>query len=954
MAKIVDYQSAVGDFFKRSLGAASNATVGNAYLKSTGYYTKFSDNLIKDTTKAQKRIAANTVESMDDFFSDMETKTKKSNKKQIDSLTERLEEETKTRADYRKKELKEEQAAERDRDRYNKEQKAKRKKIEEEEFRYSVENMKDFTRTAKQELERQTIQRLKLAHEAEKAELESDKRIADFTAKMKKKAGIKDPKMASGEKGIVSHVGGVAMDVGKDTLSELASFAKSAAPSIALFGSVSALIVGIVEKIFGLSAATQDLLIVAGGAREDLADFNKQLPVLRLQTGLSQDAFIELGKSFQAAGLPMTNLTANTAAYLVEAGKTVKMFGISDELAASYTKTLKQAGMSAGEVATSFNDLYSELHDTSGALSDIKESMEEGRGIWTEYGGIANAGFDTIVKGVQKTKDFFRSLNVEVKKSGDVLGSTFGDTKTQMRQAALIASQLGGSGYARFNEMSADPSLGAKNQMQANVMMMVKNLGNRTDTLTMTPQQIAAKYGEAGAAGINVGQRNFADTLGGRGMDKGALSQGYADYVGWVKKNGASAGPVGSQASTSAWMASRQAELARKGGANVAEGLKSVQKNPAEAMAELGERIGDVITSFATPLMKETVPQLMASLNDLTAHISGIAPLIQDAVDFMSGKSAHKVAAKTKAAFKDGSLGRAVAKNAPKGAGGIFGPGIDNLVNGFSWLPKPGTPGLTPNTSTTGGGPGGSFAPSTGSGMGSGGPSIPIPISTPNLKSGSYKGFPTWAIAAAREAEARTGVPASITLAQFQQESSMGRAMPKGSNNPFGIKASKSQDGVMANTWEQRKDGTKYRTMAKFRKFDSMGDAFAQHANLLANGQYFKKYKDKMGDTDSYIDAFAHTYATDHNYGPALHSIINSKNLKQFDVGTAKNGTVGNADVIAQLLQQNNELMKQLVDHAAENKDINKQAQKDNKRAVARSNPDQIASAKALSRGTGA
>lgn len=53
--------------------------------------------------------------------------------------------------------------------------------------------------------------------------------------------------------------------------------------------------------------------------------------------------------------------------------------------------------------------------------------------------------------------------------------------------------------------------------------------------------------------------------------------------------------------------------------------------------------------------------------------------------------------------------------------------------------------------------------------------------------------FPPEVIAAAQAAPARWGAPASITMAQWALESGGGQHMPKGSNNPFGIKAGRGR-----------------------------------------------------------------------------------------------------------------------------------------------------------------
>ena len=69
-------------------------------------------------------------------------------------------------------------------------------------------------------------------------------------------------------------------------------------------------------------------------------------------------------------------------------------------------------------------------------------------------------------------------------------------------------------------------------------------------------------------------------------------------------------------------------------------------------------------------------------------------------------------------------------------------------------------------------------------------------------------------------------MPAAVTLAQFGLESSFGKHMPKGSNNPFGMHAAAGQDYVVGSDW----DASGKRVPTKFRKFQSLEEAFEAHA----------------------------------------------------------------------------------------------------------------------------
>ncbi|VWC89861.1 putative phage glucosaminidase [Burkholderia aenigmatica] len=131
---------------------------------------------------------------------------------------------------------------------------------------------------------------------------------------------------------------------------------------------------------------------------------------------------------------------------------------------------------------------------------------------------------------------------------------------------------------------------------------------------------------------------------------------------------------------------------------------------------------------------------------------------------------------------------------------------------------------------------------------------------------------------AAKQAEAKYGVPAGITFAQWALESNRGKSMPEGSNNPFGIKAKPGQPFVEAMT-DEFINGQKVRVMQKFAKFDTLADAFEAHAKLLATGKPYAAARAHSDDPNAYADALTGVYATDPKYGAKLKKIMASVDL---------------------------------------------------------------------------
>jgi flagellum-specific peptidoglycan hydrolase FlgJ len=146
-------------------------------------------------------------------------------------------------------------------------------------------------------------------------------------------------------------------------------------------------------------------------------------------------------------------------------------------------------------------------------------------------------------------------------------------------------------------------------------------------------------------------------------------------------------------------------------------------------------------------------------------------------------------------------------------------------------------------------------------------------------------------IAAAQAAARKWRVPASVSLAQWALESSWGRHMPEGSNNPFGIKARLNPNNIPidpyvdADTSEVLGKQVVHIT-APFRKFASLADAFDYHADLLATAHVYANAMAVKAKPDAFAQALTGRYATDPGYGRKLIQVMQGSNLYQYDVST--------------------------------------------------------------------
>lgn len=163
-------------------------------------------------------------------------------------------------------------------------------------------------------------------------------------------------------------------------------------------------------------------------------------------------------------------------------------------------------------------------------------------------------------------------------------------------------------------------------------------------------------------------------------------------------------------------------------------------------------------------------------------------------------------------------------------------------------------------------------------------------VGTPHKTPGNFtgKGIPPEIVSAAKSAQQTWGIPAEVSIAQWQLESGGGKHVPPGSNNYFGVKATKSQiangDYVEAMTNEFDKSTNRMmRVPQKFAKYPSAKESFEAHAKLLATSKHYAKARSVAGDPKAFADALTGVYATDPNYGNKLKNI-----MAKYDLGTTK------------------------------------------------------------------
>ena len=178
------------------------------------------------------------------------------------------------------------------------------------------------------------------------------------------------------------------------------------------------------------------------------------------------------------------------------------------------------------------------------------------------------------------------------------------------------------------------------------------------------------------------------------------------------------------------------------------------------------------------------------------------------------------------------------------------------------------------------------------------GPALPPLAPVPALERGPDERGPLSALQpdvfldatarAARAAAARTGVPASVTVAQAILESDWGRSgLAQNAHNYFGIKAvgRLGTDGVVwMPTAEYDADGELYETVSPFRAYRSLTDSITDHDRLL---QTSSRYADAMRAAND-PRAFAARlyeagYSTDPEYADKLIALMDRYDLYRLD-----------------------------------------------------------------------
>ncbi len=144
-------------------------------------------------------------------------------------------------------------------------------------------------------------------------------------------------------------------------------------------------------------------------------------------------------------------------------------------------------------------------------------------------------------------------------------------------------------------------------------------------------------------------------------------------------------------------------------------------------------------------------------------------------------------------------------------------------------------------------------------------------------------GFVQQHSAAAKAAEAATGIPAAFMISQSALETGWGRKEIKHadgtpSHNLFGIKAGPNWKGPVAEiTTTEYINGKAQKVVAKFRAYASYAESFQDYARLMKDSPRYAKVVGNAASAQGFAQGLQRAgYATDPAYAEKLGKVINT------------------------------------------------------------------------------
>lgn len=162
----------------------------------------------------------------------------------------------------------------------------------------------------------------------------------------------------------------------------------------------------------------------------------------------------------------------------------------------------------------------------------------------------------------------------------------------------------------------------------------------------------------------------------------------------------------------------------------------------------------------------------------------------------------------------------------------------------------------------------------------------------------------------------KTGVPASLTIAQAILESGDGNStLAQQANNLFGMKG-KGPAGSIRLPTKEYKNGEWITIHTDFRKYNNWAESVTDHSNLFLNGVSWNKdlYRGVVGvdGVTAAREVAKAGYATDPNYAQKLINLITEHQLIKYDFIAKYEVNTGIIAQVLELIEQLNKRLKEL------------------------------------------
>lgn len=373
------------------------------------------------------------------------------------------------------------------------------------------------------------------------------------------------------------------------------------APSIVALGSIAAAIVGVIDKVLDMDKQIVNLSRSFGGAYKASKNYIMGLEEVQDKTHLTEEAIHDLSEAFHEAGFHIMKHQHITNEYLTVMADVQHVFGTATDKMADFTYAMFRAGKSADDVKDVFGGMYSETLAYGLSLKDLNSSLSEGEQFWLNYGGVAGKSLDQMQLQVLQTKGMLRGFNIDIKKSGELMGNMWANPRDLMRQASWMQMRTGKSWQENFMGLAG----GSKEALAGQIESIVAEMHSSGFGKNNTP------------GGLMTQMQTLQRMQSLYGVDRELISQSLNSFKEFQDKN-----PKGT---IKEWVAEAMASGALKPkGDPLQDAINTMHNSIGSTFNHLNNQVDKIFKHIAYFIL-EVVPPMMAALNNIIDAVNQVA-----------------------------------------------------------------------------------------------------------------------------------------------------------------------------------------------------------------------------------------------------------------------------------------------------------------------------------------